>query len=102
MLKISQMNPAAAGIPRSAIERKEKMKVTVKCFATLAETDSCDYRDSTPYELSAGADVKELMRRLKVAEDQVKLVFINGKKAEASARLADGDQVGLFPPVGGM
>jgi molybdopterin converting factor small subunit len=42
------------------------------------------------------------MARINVAEDQVKLVFINGKKAEASARLADGDQVGLFPPVGGM
>lgn len=78
------------------------MKVTVKCFATLAETDSCDYRDSTPYELPANAAVKDLMHRIKVSEDQVKLVFINGKKAEASARLTDGDQVGLFPPVGGM
>jgi len=78
------------------------MKVTVKCFATLAETDSCDYRDSTSYELPAGAAVKDLMERVNVDEDQVKLVFINGKKAEASARLTDGDQVGLFPPVGGM
>jgi molybdopterin converting factor small subunit len=78
------------------------MKVAVKCFATLAEADNCDYRDSTEYELSAGADVKALMRHLKVAEDQVKLVFINGKKSDPTERLADGDEVGLFPPVGGM
>lgn len=78
------------------------MKVAVKCFATLAEAEACSYRDSTECELPAGADVKALMRHLKVAKDQVKLVFINGKKSDPAETLADGDQVGLFPPVGGM
>jgi molybdopterin converting factor small subunit len=102
MHKIVYLYSAAAGNPPSASQRRAKMNVTVKCFATLAEADSCDYRDSTPYELPAGAAVKDLMARIDVAEEQVKLVFINGKKAEPGARLADGDQVGLFPPVGGM
>ncbi len=78
------------------------MKVQVKCFATLSETGHCDYRDSRTSELDEKADVKKLMTNLGLSEDKVEIIFVNGKRVEASEMLFDGDRVGLFPAVGGM
>jgi molybdopterin converting factor small subunit len=78
------------------------MKVTVKCFSTLADADSCDYKDSTPYELEDGETVTALIKRLNQSPENIKLVFVNGKHAETHSVLKDGDQVGLAPATGGM
>jgi molybdopterin converting factor small subunit len=78
------------------------MKVTVKCFSTLADADACDYKDSTPYEMKDGETVTALIKRLDRSPEDIKLVFVNGKHAEKNSVLKDGDQVGLAPTTGGM
>jgi molybdopterin converting factor small subunit len=78
------------------------MKITVKCFSTLADADTCDYKDSTPYELKDGETVTALIERLNQSPEDIKIVFINGKQAETNSVLKDGDQVGLAPASGGM
>jgi hypothetical protein len=78
------------------------MKVQLKCFATLAEADKCDYRASTPRTLRDGASVRDLLADMGMPEKDVKLVFVNGRKAAIDAVLRDGDQVGLAPATGGM
>lgn len=78
------------------------MKISVKCFATLADADHCDFNDSTDCEVADGADVSAVIRKLDLPEDKVELVFVNHKKATTDTKLADGDQVGFFPAVGGM
>lgn len=78
------------------------MKVNVKCFSTLADAEACDYKDTTEYELQAGATPVQLMEKLNISPDQVKLIFVNGKRATPETQLSEGDQVGLAPAVGGM
>jgi molybdopterin converting factor small subunit len=78
------------------------MKVAVKCFATLADGETCDYKGATEYDVSEGAQVGELIQKLDIPDEQVKIVFINGRKGDPSTVLKEGDRVGLAPAVGGM
>jgi molybdopterin converting factor small subunit len=78
------------------------MKITVKCFSSLADADTCDYKDSTPYELKNGETVTALIKRLDRSPEDIKIVFVNGKQVEKNSVLKDGDQVGLAPATGGM
>ena len=78
------------------------MKIYMKCFATLARKDSCDHRNATPFDLPAGQTVKNLLQRVGVARDTVKIAFVNNRIAGMDTVLAEGDRVALAPAVGGM
>jgi len=78
------------------------MDITLKCFATLAEADKCDYRSSMPKTIPEGATVRKLLMQTEIPERDVKLIFINGQKAALDTVLRNGDQVGLAPATGGM
>ena len=78
------------------------MKITLKCFADLAERFTCGYQAPTPLETASGADVAEVMRQSGIPEDRVKIVFVNGKMAGPEHQLAEGDRVTLVPATGGM
>ena len=78
------------------------MKVNLKCFSKLVNAETCDYKDSTPYELDEGQSVEDLVDRAGIAREDVKIAFVNSRKVELDTVLADGDQVGLAPAVGGM
>ena len=54
-----------------------------------------------PVELPEGATVGDLVEHLRLPVDQVKVVFVNNVIREAEYPLADGDELGIFPPVGG-
>lgn len=73
------------------------MHVRVKCFATLG--------DHTPpegvLELADGSAVRAMLPLLQLEEADIKLVFVNSKNSDLEAVLGDGDQVGIFPAVGG-
>jgi molybdopterin converting factor small subunit len=84
------------------MKKEEKMKVKVKCFATLADADSCDYKDSIEYEVSEGDTVNNLVDRLKIAKEEIKIVFRNNKLVDFDTPLAEGDQLGFAPAVGAM
>jgi molybdopterin converting factor small subunit len=78
------------------------MKVNLKCFSTLVDIDACDYKDSTPYELTDGQTVQDLIDRTGIASEDVKIAFVNSRIVDLDTILSDGDQVGLSPAVGGM
>lgn len=78
------------------------MKVKVKCFATLAEADTCDYKGSIEYDVSEGATVDSLVERLDIAKEEIKIVFRNNQVVDFDTLLAEGDQLGFAPAVGGM
>ncbi len=78
------------------------MKVNLKCFSKLVNPETCDYKESTPYELDDGQSVEDLVSRAGLAKEDVKIVFINSRKVDFDTVLADGDNVGLAPSVGGM
>ena len=78
------------------------MKVKVKCFATLADADACDYKDSLEYELSKGDTVNSLVSLLDMQKEEIKVIFRNNKVVDFDTPLKDGDQVGFAPAIGAM
>ena len=78
------------------------MNIDLKCFATLAEEDRCDYKNSTPKTLPDGSTIRNLLSKEAIPEKDVKLIFVNGQQAALDTVLDDGDHVGLAPAVGGM
>ncbi len=73
------------------------MKVTVKLFATLRdgrfEVEDRRYDRATT--------VLQVLEDLNVPETEVKIVFVNNRHAKLDRVLADGDVLGIFPPIGG-
>lgn len=53
------------------------------------------------YKIESGITVGDLLAQLDVPQDKIKLIFIDGVKAELTAILSGGERVGIFPPVGG-
>ena len=39
------------------------MKVELKCFSKLVNPGTCDYKDSTSYELADGQTIQDLIQR---------------------------------------
>ena len=78
------------------------MIVYVKLFATLRRyRPGLGVGERFPLELPAGATVGDLLRALGLPEQEVKVVFVNALHREPDHPLAEGDEVGVFPPVGG-
>ena len=79
------------------------MKVQVKCFSALADSDNCRYDQSRVVSLPQdAATVKNLAQQVPVAEQDVSVIFVNGERATMGTILSDGDRVAFVPPTGGM
>jgi molybdopterin converting factor small subunit len=76
--------------------------VSVKLFATLRRHyPDLGIGEAMPVEIEDGATVQDLLQQLALPEDQVKIIFVNGIVRETDDELEDGDDLGIFPPVGG-
>jgi molybdopterin converting factor small subunit len=78
------------------------VKVDMKCFATLSDKYTCDFQDSSLQQLHCGQTVSDLLRKQGISRQEVKIIFVNGKKVDFDTVLGDGDHIGLAPAVGGM
>jgi molybdopterin synthase sulfur carrier subunit len=78
------------------------MRVRVKLFATLRH-----YAPGTaiglPFEvdLADGAAVADLVHHLNLPAEEVKIVYVNARARPEGWRLEPGDEIGIFPPIGG-
>ena len=78
------------------------MRIEVNLYATLKKYMKNETGGkSSVIDVEDGACVKDMIQKLKVPADSVKLIFINGVHAKRDTILKDGDRLGLFPPVGG-
>jgi len=84
------------------LKEEDIVKVNLKCFSALADPDTCDFRDSTEYELNDGQTVEALAERAGIDKNSVRIAFRNNKTVDLDTVLSDGDQIGLAPSVGGM
>ena len=76
--------------------------VHVRLYATLRRLRPClGLGEALPVELEEGATVARLFQEMLLPEDEVKIVFVNNLVRERDHVLADGDELGIFPPVGG-
>ena len=78
------------------------MKVDLVCFSKLVNADTCDYSNTTVYDLTDGQKVEDLFQRAGIARKDVKIAFVNSRIVDFDTVLSDGDRVGLAPAVGGM
>ena len=78
------------------------MKVDLRCFSTLVNPERCNFNDSTAYDLKDGQTVEDLLNKIDVSNDDVKIAFVNSRIVSLDTVLSDGDNVGLAPAVGGM
>ena len=76
------------------------MKVQISMFATLKQY-APGGRGNFELDLAAGATVKNLIEGLKIPKSMEKVILINGRHADDGTRLADGDEVTIFPPIEG-
>ncbi|MCG8471434.1 MAG: MoaD/ThiS family protein [Desulfobacterales bacterium] len=76
------------------------MQVEIKLFATLRP-----YLKKVPDDgfltVSKDTSIDQVITMLELPEDEIKLVFVNGRHAPRDHILKNGDRLGLFPPVGG-
>jgi len=78
------------------------MKVDLKCFAKLVNLDTCNFEESTSYELDNGQTVEHLLEAAEISTEDVKIAFVNSRVVDFDTVLSEGDRVGLAPAVGGM
>jgi rubredoxin/molybdopterin converting factor small subunit len=78
------------------------IKVKVKCFTTMVKADVCDYRGSTEHQVVEGATVHDLVEKLSLPIEALKIIFVNGLEKDLDTILQDGDQVALSPVTGAM
>ncbi len=78
------------------------MQIELKCFSSIVNPGTCDYKDSTGYELAEGQTVEDLIQAAGVDKEKLKIAFVNGRVVAIDTVLQPGDQVGLAPAVGGM
>ncbi|MCX6034074.1 MAG: MoaD/ThiS family protein [Chloroflexi bacterium] len=78
------------------------MRIHVKLFATLIRYRSGG-QAGTPFEveLPEGAALQDLITCLKIPPKETRITFINGVVQSPDRILKQGDEVGIFPPIGG-
>ena len=87
------------------------MKIHVKLFATIARRVSGPILARYPQGVRAGSPLEvelpesstlaDLVAHLGLTREELKLTFVNGRAQELEYHLVPGDEVGIFPPVGG-
>jgi molybdopterin synthase sulfur carrier subunit len=78
------------------------MQVRVKLYATLSR----HFNNAAPgipfeIELPNDATVADLVNELKLPREEVKLFFVKGRARLIDWPLESGDEVGIFPLIGG-
>jgi adenylyltransferase/sulfurtransferase len=71
--------------------------IEVRLFATLRDGREKIYVFE-PSEVTAGG---EILKRLAIGVDEIKIYLINGRHSELDVPINDGDVVSIFPAVGG-
>lgn len=73
------------------------MHVKVRLYASLRGGHSPEEE----MDLPSGATVASMIEALGVQPPAVTLIFINGRHGARESDVHDGDEVALFPPIGG-
>lgn len=75
------------------------MRITVKIYASLRK--HTDGEGTIELELQKNSEVEDILEMLRIPDDEVKIIMINGKRSQTNMVLRDGDRVAIFPPIAG-
>lgn len=78
------------------------MALTIILAATLRKYFP-DYDPASGHSLDIqpGMTIREVLTRLEIPQEEVKLIMINGLAAKWDSTLQGDERVAFFPPVGG-
>jgi molybdopterin converting factor small subunit len=78
------------------------MIIKVKVFATLRKyLPGLELGKAADVQLEPGSSIFQLYGVLGIPAEEVKLAYVNGIYCEPETILKDGDEIGIFPPIGG-
>lgn len=78
------------------------MRVKVKLFATLRRyMPGAGGHSPMEIDLPEGGTLRDILELLRIAPEEARITFVNGIIHEQDWVLKDGDEVGMFPPIGG-
>lgn len=77
------------------------MHIRVKLYASLSRYGKVAAGIPLEIELPESARITDLVNRLKLPKEEVKVFFVNGRARPTDWPLEHGDEVGIFPLVGG-
>jgi sulfur-carrier protein len=77
-----------------------KGTITARLFAGL-ETKTAERRTQRSFLLTETPDVGAVVERLGLEPGATGIVLVNGVHAHADRALEPGDEISLFPPLGG-
>jgi molybdopterin converting factor small subunit len=78
------------------------MQVSVRLFATLRRfAGNLPAGKTLELELSKGSTLQDLVDQLGIPAEETKVAFVNGRAQDLDYALQQGDEVGIFPPIGG-
>lgn len=99
------------GSRHHSLSMNTTMKVIVKLYSTLRQNIDQEIlnqqpngiRSGIPFEVAMppGSNLGDLVDRLSLPRDLVKIAFVNGRHQDLNYQLQPGDQVGMFPPIAG-
>jgi molybdopterin converting factor small subunit len=94
--------PIACGRRTSCVVREAAMQVRVRLYASLSRYYG-KVAAGVPFEidLPENAMIVDLVNRLKLPKEEVKLFFVKGRARPINWPLGPGDEVGIFPLIGG-
>lgn len=73
------------------------MKIRVKLFAQFRKNR---FKENE-IEVSEDTSVSDILKLLEIDEKEAGIIFVNGRHFENKPVLENGDQVSIFPVVGG-
>jgi molybdopterin converting factor small subunit len=73
------------------------MRVTVLLGGPL-RNEAGEKRQQFEVELRPGSQVEDLLPRLGLPQDRIKMIMVNGRGATLYTEISEGDRVALFPP----
>jgi len=73
------------------------MQITIKLFATFR----VGRFDVVTRDYPAGTRIADIVTELHIPEKEIGMVMLNNRHAELNQELNDGDNLALFPLVGG-
>ncbi|HEY5640895.1 MAG TPA: MoaD/ThiS family protein [Dehalococcoidia bacterium] len=76
------------------------MKITVELRGYLDQYAPGD-ESTFPYEMPAGATVRDVLDRLQITDELASAVIVGGEATDVEHSLAEGDRLTLIPPLAG-
>lgn len=79
------------------------MIVTIKLFSSLQGCLTPNERrlEDDKWKMPEDCSIAKVLEILKLPEPEAKLFFLNGEKAEKGQVMLDGDELQVYPPIGG-